>query len=157
MSELDPKRDRTALVTGAGTGIGRAIAVKLGALKWRVAIGGRRVDRLEETAALVEQGGGKCFAHALDVTDAESVERFFAGAEQALGKVTVVVNNAGMASAGLLEESSPAEINAEIATKLTGSLYMARRGIQSMRAGGVGGDILFITSRSAVEPWPFHL
>jgi NAD(P)-dependent dehydrogenase (short-subunit alcohol dehydrogenase family) len=157
MSELDPKRDRIALVTGAGTGIGRAIAGRFGALGWRVAIGGRRVDRLEETKALVEHGGGRCFAHALDVTDPESVERFFAGAEQALGKATVVINNAGMASAGLLEESSPAEIDAEIATKLTGSLYMARRGIQSMRVGGVGGDILFITSRSAVEPWPFHL
>jgi NAD(P)-dependent dehydrogenase (short-subunit alcohol dehydrogenase family) len=157
MSELDPRRDRVALVTGAGTGIGRAIAVKFGGLGWRVAIGGRRPDPLAETAALVDQAGGRCFAHALDVTDPESVERFFGRAEQELGKVTVAINNAGVGQCGALEELSPAEIAAEIATKLTGSLYVARHAIQSMRAGGVGGDILFLTSSSAVQPWPFHL
>jgi NAD(P)-dependent dehydrogenase (short-subunit alcohol dehydrogenase family) len=157
MSALDPKRDRTALVTGAGTGIGRSIAVKLGALGWRVAIGGRRAEPLAETAALVEQAGGTCFAHPLDVTDAASVERFFTRTEAELGKVTAAINNAGVGQCGLLEEHAPADIATEIATKLTGSLYVARLAIQSMRAGGKGGDILFMTSTSAVQPWPFHL
>jgi NAD(P)-dependent dehydrogenase (short-subunit alcohol dehydrogenase family) len=91
------------------------------------------------------------------VTDPESVERFFTAAEAQLGKVTVVINNAGIGQAGALDELSPAEIHAEVATKLTGSLYVARLGIRSMRAGGVGGDILFMTSSSAAQPWPFHL
>ncbi|MEW6269935.1 MAG: SDR family oxidoreductase [Thermodesulfobacteriota bacterium] len=157
MSELDPKRDRVALVTGAGTGIGRAIAAKLGRLGWRVAIGGRRAEPLAETAALVEQAGGRCFAHALDVTDPDSVEHFFTRAEEELGRVTVAINNAGIGPCGPLVELTPAEIGAAVATKLTGSLYVARRAIQSMRAGGVGGDVLFISSSSAVQPWPFHL
>src|SRR3954454_23319552 len=52
---------------------------------------------------------------------------------------------------------SPEEIEVEVATKLIGALYMARRGIQALRRDGGGGDILFVTSLAAVQPWPFHL
>ena len=157
MTAIDPARDRMAVVSGAGTGVGGAIAAKFGALGWRVAIGGRRVDRLAETALLVEKAGGTCFAHALDVTDADSVERFFAAAEAELGKVSAVINNAAVGRYGPLDDFSPSEIAVEVATKLTGSLLMARRGIQTMRAVGSGGDILFISSAAGVQPWPFHL
>jgi NAD(P)-dependent dehydrogenase (short-subunit alcohol dehydrogenase family) len=122
-----------------------------------VAIGGRRPEPLAETKALVDRAGGTCFAHALDVTDPDSVERFFERAEQQLGRITAAINNAGIGQCGPLDELSAAEIQAEIATKLTGSLYVARLAIQSMRKGAVGGDVLFMTSSSAVQPWPFHL
>lgn len=157
MSGVDPARDRVAVVSGAGTGVGRAIATKFGALGWRVAIGGRRMDRLAETIPLVEKVGGTCFAHVLDVTDADSIDRFFGRAEAELGKVSVVINNAAVGRYGPLDDFSPSEIALEVATKLTGSLLMARRGIQTMRAEGGGGDILFISSASAAQPWPFHL
>jgi NADP-dependent 3-hydroxy acid dehydrogenase YdfG len=155
--ELDPRHDRVVAVTGAGTGIGQVIAAKFGALGWRVVIGGRRADKHAETAALVEQAGGTCLAHALDVTDGESVEAFFDAAEARFGVVTAVINNAATARYGPLDDFSPAEIAAEVATKLTGSLFMARRGIQAMRRDGHGGDILFITSLAAATPWPLHL
>ncbi len=122
-----------------------------------MAIGGRRTDKLTETAALVEQAGGSCLAHALDVTDGDSVETFFDAAEAQFGTVTAVINNAATARYGPLDDFSPAEIAAEIATKLTGSLFMARRGIQAMRHDGRGGDILFMTSLAAATPWPLHL
>ncbi len=157
MSTLDPRHDRAAVVSGAGTGIGRAIAVKFGELGWRVAIGGRRTEPLRETAALVEQAGGTCFAHPLDVTDPASVERFFEAAEKELGPVTVIINNAAAARIGPLEDLAPEEINSVISTKLIGALYLTRQGILSMRRGGVGGDVLFITSTSAVQPWPYYL
>src|SRR6478752_119728 len=83
--ELDPQHDRVVAVTGAGTGIGQAIATRFGALGWRVAVGGRRADKLAETAALVEAAGGACLAHALDVTDGDSVETFFDAAESEFG------------------------------------------------------------------------
>lgn len=149
--------ERVVAVTGAGTGIGQAIAAKFGALGWHVAVGGRRVDKLAETAQLVEQSGGSCLAHALDVTDGDSVEAFFAAVESELGTVTGVINNAATARYGPLDDFSPAEIAVEIATKLTGSLFMARRGIQAMRRDVIGGDILFVTSLAAATPWPFHL
>ena len=157
MSDSDPGQDRVAVISGAGTGIGQAIASKFGALGWRVAVGGRRVELLAETASLVEQAGGRCLTNALDVTDPESVERFFAAAEAEFGTVTVVINNAATARYGPLDDFAPAEIEAEIATKLVGSLYMARRAIQSLRREQRGGDILFVTSSAAVQPWPFHL
>src|SRR5690606_33480246 len=86
--------DRVAVVTGAGTGIGRAIAVKFGGFGWRVGIGGRRTPLIEESATLVEQAGGKCAPHRLDVTDPDSVEEFFTAVEAELGPVDIVINNA---------------------------------------------------------------
>jgi NADP-dependent 3-hydroxy acid dehydrogenase YdfG len=154
---LDPKRDRVVAVTGAGTGIGQTIATKFGALGWRIAVGGRRVDKLAETVALVEQAGGTCLAHPLDVTDGDSVEQFFATIESELGTATAVINNAATARYGPLDDFSPAEIAVEVATKLTGSLLVARRGIQAMRRDGRGGDVLFMTSLAGATPWPFHL
>ena len=147
---------RVAVVSGAGTGIGQAIAVKLGALGWSVAVGGRRTELLSATASRVEEQGGTCFPHALDVSDATSVDRFFEATEAELGPVTVVINNAATARYGPLDDFTPEEIQTEVATKLLGSLYMARRGIKTMRNEG-GGDILFITSSAGVQPWPFHL
>ncbi|GAA3204271.1 SDR family oxidoreductase [Actinocorallia longicatena] len=152
-----PNNERVAVVSGAGTGIGRAIAVKFAALGWRVAVGGRRLDPLKETAALITEAGGTPFAHVLDVTDPVSVEEFFAATEKELGPVSVVINNAGLATSGPLETMTPEEVAAEVATKLTGSLYMSRQAVQAMRREGAGGDLLFITSTSAVSPWPHHV
>jgi len=83
---------------------------------------------------------------------------FFDDVEARFGTVTAVVNNAATARYGPLDDFSPAEDRGgEIATKLTGALFMARRGIQAMRADGHGGDILFVASLAAATPWPFHL
>jgi NAD(P)-dependent dehydrogenase (short-subunit alcohol dehydrogenase family) len=157
MSETDPQLDRVAVVSGAGTGIGRAIAIKFGALGWRVAVGGRRVDRLNDTASLIRQSGGISVGHQLDVMDAESVEHFFADVESRWGPATVVINNAGAARFGPLDSTEAEQIETEIVTKLVGSLYMARRGIQAMRREATGGDVLFLTSISAAQPWPFQV
>jgi NAD(P)-dependent dehydrogenase (short-subunit alcohol dehydrogenase family) len=157
MPELDPKQDRTVVISGAGTGIGQATAVKFGRLGWRVAVGGRRPEPLAETSSLVEAAGGTCFAHVLDVTDASSVEEFFNATESEFGPVNAVINNAALGSYYPLAEFPPEQIEREVATKLLGSLYMARRGIQSMQPDGRGGDVLFVTSLAAVQPWPRHL
>jgi NAD(P)-dependent dehydrogenase (short-subunit alcohol dehydrogenase family) len=156
MGESGTTHDRVAVISGAGTGIGRAIAERFGALGWKVAVGGRRVELLADTVAMVDAAGGTGLAHPLDVTDAASVEAFFAAAETELGPVDVVVNNAATARYGPLDDFAPEEIELEVATKLLGSLYMARSAILTMRPHS-RGDILFITSLAAVQPWPFHL
>jgi NAD(P)-dependent dehydrogenase (short-subunit alcohol dehydrogenase family) len=157
MTEPDVQRKRVVAISGAGTGIGQATARKFAEAGWQVVVGGRRVDRLNETTSLVDESGGASLAHELDVTDAESVERFFTAAEERFGTVTAVINNAATARYGPMDDFSPAEIEVEIATKLIGALFMARRGIQALRRDGGGGDILFVTSLAAVQPWPFHL
>ncbi|MBL7487648.1 SDR family oxidoreductase [Frankia sp. AgB1.9] len=147
----------TVVITGGGTGIGQAAAQKFAALGWRVVVGGRREAKLAETAAIVEKEGGSCLTHRLDVTDGESVEQFFDAAEATFGTVAAVVSNAATARYGPLEDFSPDEIHREVATKLIGGLYVAGRAIRGLRAAGVGGDILFMTSLAGAQPWPLHL
>src|SRR5579862_5182895 len=157
MSDIDVSQGRVVAISGAGTGIGQVAAVKFAALGWKVAIGGRRVERLAETTALIANAGGTCLAHELDVSDGGSVERFFDAAEAEFGVMTAIINNAATARYGPLDDFSPADIALEVGTKLTGSLLMAARGIRGMRRAGVGGDIVFVTSAAAVWPWVEHL
>jgi NAD(P)-dependent dehydrogenase (short-subunit alcohol dehydrogenase family) len=153
----ESREHRVAVISGAGTGIGRALACKFGSMGWSVAVGGRRVELLRDTEKLVGEAGGKAFAGPLDVTSADSIESFFCNAEDALGPVSVAINNAATARYGPLDDFSPDEIAREVETKLLGSLYVARRAIQSMRNQTGVCDIVFVTSVAAVVPWVQHL
>src|SRR5438105_3124153 len=113
---------RTAAVTGASSGIGRAVAVALGALGWNVGLGARRLDALATTAELVELEGGTAVSHPLDVTDPASVDAFFGAVESRLGPVDALVNNAGMAVPGLLVDTDPDDLAREVDTNLLGPL-----------------------------------
>jgi NAD(P)-dependent dehydrogenase (short-subunit alcohol dehydrogenase family) len=145
---------RTAIVTGASSGIGRAIACELGGLGWRVALGARRADRLADAAAEVRDAGGDAFAHHLDVADPSSIAAFFDAAERALGGVDVLVNNAGVASPGWLEQVPAEAIEHEVATNLLGPILASRLAVASMRGRHAGGDIVFVTSDATRHPRP---
>jgi NADP-dependent 3-hydroxy acid dehydrogenase YdfG len=146
---------RTAIVTGASSGIGAAIATALGALGWRVALGARRRDRLEETAELVTQAGGSPFVCALDVTDPTSIETFFSAVESEFGTADTVVNNAGIGIPASLKDSNPEDLRREIDVNLLGPMFVSRRALQSMPALGYG-DLVFVTSLNAVLPRPLQ-
>jgi NADP-dependent 3-hydroxy acid dehydrogenase YdfG len=139
-------QQRIALVTGASTGIGRAIAVELGRLGWPVAIGARRRDRLEETADEVRAAGGTPFVHELDVCDAASIDTMFAACEAELGVVDAVINNAGLSYPGWIHDVSPEEIVTEVTTNLIGPMLVSRRAVTALRDAERTGDIVFITS-----------
>jgi NADP-dependent 3-hydroxy acid dehydrogenase YdfG len=151
------ERERTAIVTGATAGIGRAVAEAFGALGWRVAIGARRTERLADAVAAVERAGGRGFGHALDTRDPASVDAFVAAAEKALGPVDVLVNNAAAARPGKLHEQSAEQIRDAVESSLLGPLFVTRRVLQSMLGEGRAGDVVFISSRAAATPWPRHI
>ncbi len=144
---------RTAAISGASGGIGRAIALGLGRLGWSVALGGRRIDALEITADLVTLEGGTPFVHSLDVTDAGSIDAFFNASEAALGPVDALVNNAGIAVPGLLVDTDADALAREIDTNLLGPLLCTRRALGSMLDAG-RGDIVFVSSDAARTPRP---
>ena len=147
--------ERVAVVTGAGAGIGRAIAQALGALGWPVALGARRVDQLEETAALITDAGGTAYAHALDVREPASIDAFFAATTAALGPVDVLVNNAGTAAPGALHVMSDELHERILATNLLGPILVTKRVVADLRARNAPGDIVFISSDATVHPRPY--
>jgi NAD(P)-dependent dehydrogenase (short-subunit alcohol dehydrogenase family) len=148
----DAANARVAFVTGASAGIGRAIAQALGALGWPVALGARRVEQLEETAALVTDAGGTAFAHELDVCEPASIDAFLAATTEALGPVDVLVNNAGTAVPGALHEMGDEQHARIIATNLLGPILVSKRIVSDLRARKAHGDIVFISSDATVHP-----
>jgi citronellol/citronellal dehydrogenase len=91
----DALAGRAALVTGGGSGIGRAVALDLAAAGARVLVVGRRPEPLEQTAKLVANAGGECLVIPADVREPEEVERLVGSAIASFGRVDVLVNNAG--------------------------------------------------------------
>ena len=145
---------RMAVVTGASSGIGRAIAIELGRLGWPVAIGARRRDRLDETANAVREAGGEPFARVLDVCDPSSIETFFTAAEGALGPIEVLVNNAAVSTPNWLHEIPVDALQREVATNLLGPMLTSRLAIASMRAHATRGDLIFMTSDASRHSRP---
>jgi NADP-dependent 3-hydroxy acid dehydrogenase YdfG len=147
---------RTVVVTGGSSGIGAATAVALGRLGWRVAIGARRLDRLDEVAREIEKAGGEPLAQRLDVTEPDSIEEFFDAVETALGPADAAVSNAGTAVPGRLQELAVEQLQTELATNLLGPLLVARRALPGMLQRG-RGDLVFVTSLNAVVPRPLQV
>ncbi|MCU0668782.1 MAG: SDR family NAD(P)-dependent oxidoreductase [Myxococcota bacterium] len=147
---------RSAIVTGASSGIGAAIATVLAARGFAVALGGRRTEKLSDVAKQIESAGGRVAVLAADLADAAAVDAFFDAAEAAIGPVDVLVNNAGVCVPGLLQETSPEAIQAEIATNLVAPALLARRAIASLLARGARGDLVFVSSENVVAPRPFQ-
>ena len=139
MSEGDATEARVAFVTGASRGIGRAIAVELGRAGRPVACGyGRDVEGAAETVAAVEAAGGTGLAVGVDVADADSVDTAFSAVEEALGPVTILVNNAGITRDGLLARMSDDQWSAVIDTNLGGAFHAIRRAAPKMMRARFG-------------------
>ncbi|NUS08141.1 MAG: SDR family NAD(P)-dependent oxidoreductase, partial [Nonomuraea sp.] len=139
--------DRTALVTGAGSGIGRAIALALAAEGARVVVAGRRREPLDETVRLIEDQGGKALAVTADVTRAEDAEAMVRAAADTFGSLDVAVNNAGVFRGGApLADLSEADWHTQLDTNVTGVFLPLRAEIRRMRTQPRGGAIVNVAS-----------
>jgi NADP-dependent 3-hydroxy acid dehydrogenase YdfG len=156
MSPGGDEAPRSALVTGASSGFGAAIARAFGARGWSVAIGARRVERLEAVAAEVKVAGGTAFVQHLDVTRSESIAAFVDASERALGPPDVVVSNAGLSIPGELSDLSEDDLRSEVETNLLGPMWLSRRVLPGLRQRR-RGDLVFVTSLNAVLPRPLQL
>jgi NADP-dependent 3-hydroxy acid dehydrogenase YdfG len=141
-----------AVVTGAGSGIGRVVAEALLDAGYRVALAGRRPAALEETAAGREQA----LVVPTDVADAESVADFFAAVRDRWGRVDLLMNNAGtFGPSGSVDEIAVEDWTSTVATNLTGAFLCAREAFAAMRAQQPqGGRIINNGSISAHTPRP---
>jgi NAD(P)-dependent dehydrogenase (short-subunit alcohol dehydrogenase family) len=145
VSTLDRFRldGKVALVTGASSGLGVAIAQGLAEAGADVVLGARRLDRLAETQALVESVGRKALAVQTDVTDPDQCTAMVAAAVEAFGGVDILVNNAGFGWAAPATRETPDEFRKVIDINLNGQYWMAQA---FGRAATRGGSIINISS-----------
>lgn len=132
--------DQVALITGAGRGIGRAIALKFAQAGAHVVCVSRTLQNAENVAAEVRNLGRKAWAHAVDVADATAVEATIAKILQDPGRVDVLVNNAGITRDGLLMRMSQEDWDAVIDTNLKGAFLFTKalcRSFLKQRAGRI--------------------
>jgi NAD(P)-dependent dehydrogenase (short-subunit alcohol dehydrogenase family) len=149
---------RVAVVTGAGSGIGRVVAQALMAAGYRVALLGRRESELRETAAgLGATGQGAALVLPCDVTDAAAVEAAFDAVTDAWGRVDLLFNNAGRSAPAVPIDELPVETwRAVVEVNLTGAFLCARAAFARMRRQAPqGGRIVNNGSISAQVPRPF--
>lgn len=144
---------RTALVTGASSGLGARFGQLLAASGANVALGARRVDRL---AALATEIGGRACAVEMDVAREAEIVAGFDAAEAAFGMVVdTVIANAGVDGAGMIDAMPEEEIAHTLTVNLKGAILTAREGAKRMMAAGVTkGRIVMVASITAFEPSP---
>jgi NAD(P)-dependent dehydrogenase (short-subunit alcohol dehydrogenase family) len=150
-------RGKVALVTGGGTGIGRAISKALGAAGYKVVISGRRADVLETAAAqLSGETGGEVVALTADVGDPASVQGLFDAISTRYGRLDLLVNNAGVSVPNVSLEDIPfADWTAIVAANLTGAFLCTQHAFRLMKSQTPrGGRIINNGSISATTPRP---
>jgi NAD(P)-dependent dehydrogenase (short-subunit alcohol dehydrogenase family) len=145
---------KTAVVTGAGSGVGRATVLKLVALGWRVALVGRRAEALAETAALAGSGPGRTLVCPCDLADADAVAAMGEGVLAAFGRIDLLVNAAGTnAPRRALEVLSLADYRAMMDTNLNGAYYAVQAFLPAMRRQ-TSGTIVNVVSDAGKQASP---
>ncbi|MDR3699768.1 MAG: SDR family NAD(P)-dependent oxidoreductase [Candidatus Sulfopaludibacter sp.] len=148
--------EKVAVITGGGSGIGRAVALAMHADGYRLVLAGRRAAQLNETVALAHASEDEMIAVATDVSSADSVRALFARTAEVFGRVDVLFNNAGTGAPAIpMEELTVEQWNRVVGANLTGAFLCAQEAIRMMkRQQPCGGRIINNGSISAHVPRP---
>ena len=164
MPSTRPLHGQKAIVTGANSGIGRAIAIALGAAGADVVVNYRDgEDAAVEVVRQIVQSGSRALAVRADVSREAEVKDLFQRAIQQLGTVDILVNNAGLQRDAAFEEMTVEQWNTVIAVNLTGQFLCAREAVREFKRRGVvpevsrsAGKIICVSSVHEVIPWAGH-
>ena len=133
MSSYEYLKGASAVVTGASTGIGRAIAAKLAGYGMRIVLGGRRKEALEETAEIVQKNGGSAVVCAGDLEDSGYAGRLLSCAEENFGGLDVLVNNAGIGQNGPVESVTEELFDAVMSTNVKAPVFLCQKALPLLR------------------------
>jgi NADP-dependent 3-hydroxy acid dehydrogenase YdfG len=145
---------RTAVVTGASSGIGRAIAEHLGGAGAHVVLGGRTEPAMKEAADRISRAGGSARVEVGDVRDPAAVRALVDAAVADTGRLDVMVNNAGLSHPEPILEGDPEKWRAMLETNVLALLVGCQAAVRAMRACGVEGHVVNISSLAAQRPDP---
>jgi NAD(P)-dependent dehydrogenase (short-subunit alcohol dehydrogenase family) len=147
------------VVTGAGSGIGRAASLALQSAGYDVVLAGRRASELEKTSAMADSAGGRMLSVPTDVSQPEAVNALFSRAKEEFGRLDVLFNNAGLNAPGIPIEDLPFETwSAIVNVNLTGAFLCAQAAFRLMKDQSPrGGRIINNGSISAFAPRPNHV
>jgi NAD(P)-dependent dehydrogenase (short-subunit alcohol dehydrogenase family) len=146
---------KVAIVTGAGSGVGKAVALALLREGYHVVLAGRRAEALARTVAEAGAAGERALAVPTDVGDPEAVRALFARTREAFGRLDLLFNNAGTGARGLLEDLTYEQWQSVVATNLTGPFLCTQEAFKIMKEQDPrGGRIINNGSVSATTPRP---
>ena len=148
---------KVAIVTGAGSGIGKACAIALAGEGYAVGLAGRRPEPLAEAVAEIEGGGGRAVGVPTDVGDPAAVDALFAKTVESFGRLDLLFNNAGSGTPPVpMDELTPEQWLAVVDANLNGAFWCTRAAFKQMRSQDpMGGRIINNGSISAHVPRPF--
>lgn len=143
---------KTMIITGASSGIGRALALRAAQLDFATVLVGRNGAALDALSKLIHDGGGLCTTLTMDITDPQSASAIVTTANQRYGAIDVVVNNAGIAAAGLLYEQSDQDVRKQFETHVIAALRLTRWALPELAK--TKGQVFFFGSGVARVPTP---
>jgi NADP-dependent 3-hydroxy acid dehydrogenase YdfG len=151
MSDAQPLSGKTAVVTGASSGIGRAIAETLGAAGAHVYLAGRTAAAMDESKKKIEEAGGKATVVTVDVRDVAALQALVDDAARQTGRLDVMVNNAGLSYPSKIIEADPEEWREMFETNVVALLVGCQAAVKAMRACGAEGHIVNVSSIAALR------